>query len=145
MMSSKNSKGLYIYNNNDVYKTLFAAILLPVLSPGAILAFHLSIKHGDGFHARCITWMQKEFATRRLHSSKSRISKLMKLSDKDKPNMEDTGNVGAKGTGNTYRPIWIGANHQNEDYNKSCENLANILGKVFQDNDGVLACGWIWC
>ncbi len=144
MMSSKNSKGLYIYNNNDVYKTLFAAILLPVLSPGAILAFHLSIKHGDGFHARCITWMQKEFATRRLHSSKSRISKLTKWGDKDKPNMEDTGNVGAKGTGNTYRPIWmnLGANHQNEDYNKSCENLANILGKeVFQDNDGVLACG----
>ncbi len=131
---------IYRYNsnekNNSVYKTLAASMLLPVLSPGAILAFHLSIKHSEGFHARCITWMQKEFATRRQQSS-------ITTDEKKTDNLNNSNGNNINKT-KFCPPIWmnLGANYESKDYRKSCENLASILGqKIFQENDGVLACG----
>ena len=101
-----------------------AAIIMPLISPAAVLAGHLFLCRWGATYASFIAYMQKRVA--------------LKLG---------TRNSGSASDGNKKTRRWCNLGLWTSDnkcsYNKACENLAHSLGKAadLNSSDAVLSCG----
>ena len=100
-----------------------AAIVMPIISPAAVLAGHLCLIRLDAFHSLVIAYVQRTVAF-----------KLSSANENDKDGKQSRTmkwcNLG----------LW---EDDNDKYEEACENLANALGKVagLHSSDAVLSCG----
>lgn len=104
------------------YKVFVSAFLMTILSPAAVLSFHLCLKNLPATHQDIVGKMQRRMAEHRQRGK------------------EDVDNSDRCGWGWCNLGLW---NNDSDEYGTACENLALALAEQagLKSGDGVLSCG----
>jgi hypothetical protein len=141
-----------------LFRTSLAMLSLPLVSPAAVLAFHLCLRCAGASHMALVSWLQQWMADRIRGERPCRLEGDAASSDRRNGNGHNgnghSGGVSHK-TRQTpdQRPRWCNLGLWNdgdsgncdplEEYDEACERLALALGSAagLTTTDTVLCCG----
>jgi predicted NAD/FAD-binding protein/2-polyprenyl-3-methyl-5-hydroxy-6-metoxy-1,4-benzoquinol methylase len=124
------------------------ALLMPIISPAAVLSFHLCLENLPSTHQYMVASMQHQIAQYRRNTESETIGNT--VDDKkegrekkfERTNIETDSN-GRKSKGWCNLGLWKETRNGECSYDEACENLALALAGAadLQRGDGVLSCG----
>ena len=151
---------IYVDTNHSLVQASVALGLLPVVSPGVILALHLARQQQQlnqeagraSLHSSWVTWLQELSAGRRAATSggtvvqpPSSTSVTREAGEQQKQGQDlaqDTKTAPPAGAGVPWMNLGQGLSNKDVAYSSACQTLATSLGAhLFKTGDGVLACG----
>lgn len=123
--------------NVAYFRTSLAVIGLTLVSPAAVLAFHLCSRCAGASHMALVSKMQQRTAEKLQTEHSNRHGKTTGKLDQSK--------ICSNLQGPTWcnLGLWNEAKHQLDDYNNACERLAFALANAadLSSEDKVLCCG----
>eukprot|EP00808_Paulinella_micropora_P028214 g35382.t1 len=137
-------------------RVMLAAFVMPYVSPGAVLAGHLAMRHFPATHRELVTYLQQRVAASLTghrpmpkRPGKKATGGAKMANGHGSHNGKSNGQMNGSGPEEEKNPrerwtnlgLW---EEEEEDgsYEEACERLADALGlNVLRAGDGVLACG----